>query len=433
VKNPNKVNRTARIAAMAIVAIALASPAWAQDGVNTPMSSPASVPAMGEGTVGNSIRPDRGDDAPAPIAQPAPGDDMSGDSISVTGGVPGSTTSAALSGAAASDAQPATTAGAPAMPLESAPSQPPVASAPAAPVVPPESAPAEASAPAAAGAPPESAVSQPPVASAPASAPAVSATTPEAPVTASEPAPAAVPSTPPAPEAAVSVSTPVTTAAMPPSGAIAPPMVLAPVPSEIVAPEAEPAPASAPVAAEQAPPPRQSDKSAGKTGKGEAKDTKVASNAPQESSPLGLQFGNSKGPIDIKSESMSLDYQNHSVLWTGHVHANQANAQLTSDNLRVNYFDKDFKDLKDMVADGNVRISQGTRWATGQHGVMDQTKRTMVLTGSPVVHDCANQITGKRITVFLDTSKSVVEGAHAVIFPHQAQGADDAAPTTGCQ
>jgi len=218
---------------------------------------------------------------------------------------------------------------------------------------------------------------------------------------------------------------------MPPSGAIAPPMVLAPVPAEIPAPAAEPATTSAPeAAAPVAPPPEQSAKAgtAAKSGKG----TKVASNAPAENSPLGLQFGNSKGPIDIKSESMSLDYQNHSVLWTGHVHANQANAQLTSDNLRVNYFDKDFKDLKDMVADGNVRISQGTRWATGQHGVMDQTKRTMVLTGSPVVHDCANQITGKRITVFLDTSKSVVEGAHAVIFPHSGQGAEDAAPS-GCQ
>ena len=207
-------------------------------------------------------------------------------------------------------------------------------------------------------------------------------------------------------------------------------MVLAPVPAEVPVPPAEPATAIRSEAATPEAPPEQSakaDKSA-KAGKG----TKVASNAPAENSPLGLQFGNSKGPIDIKSESMSLDYQNHSVLWTGHVHANQANAQLTSDNLRVNYFDKDFKDLKDMVADGNVRISQGTRWATGQHGVMDQTKRTMVLTGSPVVHDCANQITGKRITVFLDTSKSVVEGAHAVIFPHQGQGSEDAAPA-GCQ
>jgi lipopolysaccharide transport protein LptA len=218
---------------------------------------------------------------------------------------------------------------------------------------------------------------------------------------------------------------------MPPSGAIAPPMVMAPVPAEVPVPAENVTPAPEPATASRietsSPAASPSDKKSAKAGKG----TKVASASP-ENSPLGLQFGNSKGPIDIKSESMSLDYQNHSVLWTGHVHANQANAQLTSDNLRVNYFDKDFKDLKDMVADGNVRISQGTRWATGQHGVMDQTKRTMVLTGSPVVHDCANQITGKRITVFLDTSRSVVEGAHAVIFPHSGQGAEDAAPS-GCQ
>jgi lipopolysaccharide export system protein LptA len=242
-------------------------------------------------------------------------------------------------------------------------------------------------------------------------------------VTASEPAPAA---------AAASVSTPVTTAAMPPSGTLAPPMVMAPVPAD-VAPVPGPSPDNAPAATEQTAAPGQSEETASRAGKGAAKGTKVASNEPQESNPTGLQFGNNKGPIHIKSESMSLDYQNHSVLWTGHVHATQDQAQLTSDQLRVNYFDKDFKQLKDMVADGNVRMSQGTQWATGEHGVMDQTKRTMVLTGSPVVHDCANQITGKRITVFLDTNKSVVEDARAVIFPHSGKGADDAPPTPGCQ
>lgn len=217
---------------------------------------------------------------------------------------------------------------------------------------------------------------------------------------------------------------------MPPSGALAPPMVLAPIPAE-VAPVPGPSPDSAPNAAEQAPP--EPDQTAAKTRKGEANTTKVASNEPQAANPTGLQFGNNKGPIHIKSESMSLDYQNHSVLWTGHVHATQDQAQLTSDKLRVNYLDKDFKQLKDMVADGNVRMSQGTQWATGEHGVMDQLKRTMVLTGSPVVHDCANVITGKRITVFLDTNKSVVEDARAVIFPHNGKGEENAAPMPGCQ
>ncbi len=155
--------------------------------------------------------------------------------------------------------------------------------------------------------------------------------------------------------------------------------------------------------------------------------TKVASNPPADGAFAGLQFGNSKSPIDIKSESMSLDYEHHAILWTGHVHANQANAQLTADNLHVNYLDKDFKQMKDIVAEGNVRISQGTRWATGNHGVMDQTKHTMVLTGSPVVHDGNDQITGSKITVYLDTGRSVVEGAHAVIFPHQGDEADNSA------
>jgi lipopolysaccharide transport protein LptA len=414
VKKLNQVNRVATviaIVAIGIVAIALGSPAVrAQDGVNAPMSVPSSVPAMGSGTVGDSIRAGHANDAAAPAAQPASSDDMSGDSISVTGGVPGGSTT---SGASTS---------APAAPAEaSAPpvTAPPEASAPAA------VAPAEASAPAPA-APSEASAPAPPP---PAEASAPVSAQPAPPVTASEPAPAAVPSVAPAPEAAASLSTPVTTAAVPASGTLAPPMVMAPIPAE-VAPEPAPSPAIAPAATEQAPP--QFEQTAGKSGRGQTKDTKVASNEPQENNPTGLQFGNNKGPIHIKSESMSLDYQNHSVLWTGHVHAEQANAQLTSDQLRVNYFDKDFKQLKDMVADGNVRMSQGTQWATGQHGVMDQTKRTMVLTGSPVVHDCANQITGKRITVYLDTNRSVVEDARAVIFPHSGKG-EDSAPTPGCQ
>jgi lipopolysaccharide export system protein LptA len=147
-----------------------------------------------------------------------------------------------------------------------------------------------------------------------------------------------------------------------------------------------------------------------------------------------MEFGNSKAPIHISSQSMSLDYQNHSVLWTGSVRATQADATLTSNQLRVNYFDKDFKQMKDMVADGNVRLSQGARWATGQHGVMDQTKRTVVLTGSPVAHEGNDQITGCKITVYLNTSQSVVDCAHAVLFPHSeaspgasgAPAADDA-------
>jgi len=365
--------------ATAVVALALTSPVLAQDAV------PDTGTAIGSGTIGDSIRNEPANPAPpaASAPQPVTSDDSSGDSISVTGGVPGTPPSAPASdtSGSGSEAQPAVVTA----PAEAAPSAPAVAIAPA---------------PAAPSAP-------------------------DVPVTAADVAPAAAPSIATTTTAAGAVapeSTPVTTAATAPAGALAPPMTLAPLPAESVAPEV---PVSAPSAAAAAASPASTTapteavaarKPSKATTGGE---TKLASNPPQQNGPFGgMEFGNNKAPIDIRSESMSLDYQNHSVLWVGNVRATQADAQLTSDQLRVNYFDKDFKQMKDMVADGNVRLSQGTRWATGKHGVMDQTKRTVVLTGSPVAHEGNDQITGCKITVYLNTSQSVVDCAHAVLFPH---------------
>ena len=150
--------------------------------------------------------------------------------------------------------------------------------------------------------------------------------------------------------------------------------------------------------------------------------------AKDNGSPFALTSG--KGPINIQSDSLSLDYKGKKVLFSGHVHAIQSGSQLTSDTLHVNYEDN-FKDIKDLTADGNVRISQGTRWATSDHAVMNQKADTVVLTGNPIVHDGADQITGDRITVDLKTGNSVVHNARAVIYSHQSQTADNGASDAG--
>ncbi len=137
-----------------------------------------------------------------------------------------------------------------------------------------------------------------------------------------------------------------------------------------------------------------------------------------------LQFSGNKGPIDIKSDTLDLDYKGNVVTFRGHVRAAQADAILTSDTLKVSY-GKDFHEVKEMVANNNVRMSQGTRWATGDHAVLDQAKHTVTLTGSPVVHDGEDQVTGSKITVHLDTGKSEVEGARAVFFPKEQKTRDN--------
>lgn len=142
------------------------------------------------------------------------------------------------------------------------------------------------------------------------------------------------------------------------------------------------------------------------------------------SSPFAAFDNPNRGPINIQSDSLDLDYKKSVTFFRGHVHATQADGVLLCDTLEVQH-GKDFHDVQQMVANGNVRISQGTRWCTGDHAVMNQGAHTVVLTGSPVCRDANDQIAGSKITVYLQTGQSVVEGAKAVIFPRQSKTRDN--------
>ena len=85
------------------------------------------------------------------------------------------------------------------------------------------------------------------------------------------------------------------------------------------------------------------------------------------------------------------------------------------------------------MAIGKVRIDNGTHWATGGRAVFEQGARTLVLTENPVLHDGANEVSGDRVTVFLDENRSVVEGGRkrvkATVFPNKEGGLDSANAT----
>jgi lipopolysaccharide transport protein LptA len=150
-----------------------------------------------------------------------------------------------------------------------------------------------------------------------------------------------------------------------------------------------------------------------------------AASTPADNHTFTAPFSSSKGPIDIKSDSMSLDYKGKIIVWTGNVHAIQSGSDLLCDVMHV-YYGADFNDVKLIVADHNVKITQGGRWSTSDHAVMDQVARTVDLTGNPVIHDGLDQITGTKVRIYLDTQKSVVDGpAQAVIFPHKDETRDN--------
>jgi lipopolysaccharide export system protein LptA len=160
----------------------------------------------------------------------------------------------------------------------------------------------------------------------------------------------------------------------------------------------------------------------------------------------------SKEPITITADNLVYEYKDGVIVYRGDVLAVQGDVKVRSNELRITLAksDDDAKPsgakaasdlddassskLQEVVASGNVRIDQGTRWAVGGKATFDQTNRTLVLTDNPVLHDGPNEVAGDRVVVYLDQDRSVVEGGRkrvkAVLFPGK-NGTGAAKPDAG--
>jgi len=148
-------------------------------------------------------------------------------------------------------------------------------------------------------------------------------------------------------------------------------------------------------------------------------------------------FGNRKEPITVTADNLEYDYKANVIVYRGDVLATQGDMKVRSDTLTVTLNSekpggapddtgKDRQRLQQIVALGNVRIDNGTRWATGGRAVFEQSTRTVVLTESPVLHDGSNEVAGEQVVVYLDQNKSEVKGGRrrvkAVLYPSKEDG-----------
>lgn len=161
-----------------------------------------------------------------------------------------------------------------------------------------------------------------------------------------------------------------------------------------------------------------------------------------------LSLGSGKGPVRIDSDSLELDYKTSNITYRGHVEVTQGDVTLNSDRLSITYDPAavkrdntgdpaaakpapktgrtDADRIKQIIAEGNVRIRQGTRLAEGRRAVFDQAKQTFTLSDGAVLHEGPNQVAGERVIVYLKEERSVVESGSntrvkAVLYP----GKDD--------
>lgn len=142
--------------------------------------------------------------------------------------------------------------------------------------------------------------------------------------------------------------------------------------------------------------------------------------------PLGqLSFNTSKDPIHVKSDELEFDYEANRVVYRGTVNVVQGDVTIDCRELVVNLArggEKDDLQLQEVVAIGDVVITQGQRKATGGRAVFDQVKRQVTLLENPMLRDGPNEVAGERIVVYLDENRSVVESSpkkrvSAILYP----------------
>ena len=124
-------------------------------------------------------------------------------------------------------------------------------------------------------------------------------------------------------------------------------------------------------------------------------------------------------PAHIVSDTLEAYQQQKKVIFIGHVVAKQGELTIRGDRMTVFYLEEgNSKPNEDslagkidrVVVDGNVNITQKKVVATGEHVVYFSKENKIVLTGKPRVEKGKDFIQGDKITLFLDSEKSIVEG-----------------------
>jgi lipopolysaccharide export system protein LptA len=145
---------------------------------------------------------------------------------------------------------------------------------------------------------------------------------------------------------------------------------------------------------------------------------KAAGAASQDSTNgFSLPGSESTEPVEIEAKSLEFDARENVAVFRGDVVTTQGDVVMRSAVLRVEFAQSNGKigrveRPQSVVAEGDVRITQGARVALGNRAEFDEAERMLVLSGDAVLHEGSNQVRGERIIVYLDEDRSVVEGTN---------------------
>lgn len=138
----------------------------------------------------------------------------------------------------------------------------------------------------------------------------------------------------------------------------------------------------------------------------------------QAQDPFGGFKHDSSTPIEITSDSLEVREAESIAIFSGAVEAGQGTLRLTAERMIV-AFDPDSQDsetgaIKNVKAEGNVFLSNGSETAEGQSAEYDVVSGKMVMRGDVVLTQGGNAIAGPQLNIDLNTGVARIEGGATV-------------------
>jgi lipopolysaccharide export system protein LptA len=136
-------------------------------------------------------------------------------------------------------------------------------------------------------------------------------------------------------------------------------------------------------------------------------------------------------PIHVTANKLEAEIKEKKVTFKEAVRAVQGDITITCRMMTVFYTEgqksgvEGSQDVKEIVASGNVVITQKNRQIKGERAEYNHKERTIVITGNPVTaNEGSNVVRGGRMIFYLDDERSIVEGVaagqvEATIFPEK--------------
>lgn len=127
----------------------------------------------------------------------------------------------------------------------------------------------------------------------------------------------------------------------------------------------------------------------------------------------GIARHDSRAPVTYDAAKFVLDDKTNQVIFSGGVVVNQADLQLQSERMLVNFTDTGQLEIQRITATGGVVITRGDERASGDNAIYDFNRRIITMAGNVRLRRGTDTLNGGRLVIDLDSGVSTVDGSAA--------------------